>query len=194
MTAIGVGSLRLGLRTTDHHTRVALSMGDVFAGELEPAAAEAIGRALVACCFRLPARDVPSGWQVETTEPAAVVLTGPTGRVATLPQRAAEGIAGHLITAAKMAEERNEAERIAHDQAHLLRMGGIPLADGGVLRLGLTEHPQICDLAGNLAATDDKLRRYLPGGVRATAHFPRPGVFDARRYRQQQAAQKETTR
>lgn len=87
--------------------------------------------------------------------------------VATLPWQKANELARGLLAQAKRAEEWECAERIASDQALLLR-SGVPI--------GLTEHPAIQAEAAKRAAWDRDLRRYLPGGVKAQSIVGIPAV------------------
>ena len=178
-----LGQVQIGLRLDEGRTRVLVALNRDFAFVLGWEAADKLARGLAAAAIREPVGELPAGFRVvaegAVTERADVLLEGPGAKAVLLPQHAASAIGGHLLAAARRCEEQYKAEQIAHDQATLLRVGGIPLADGGRLRLGLTDNPQIQDLAGQMAAHDPQLRRYLPGGVQARAHFPLPGVFDA---------------
>lgn len=87
--------------------------------------------------------------------------------VADLSWEQAHELAAGLRTQALRAEEWAKAERIASDQAILLR-AGVPL--------GLTDHPIIQAEAAKRAAWDRDLRRYLPGGVISQEHVGTPSV------------------
>ena len=87
--------------------------------------------------------------------------------VCEMPWQSALETCGALRSAAKTAEEWDKAERVAADQALLIRAGA---------PIGLTNHPAIRDEAAKVAAWDRDLRRYLPGGVKSQEHVGTPTV------------------
>jgi hypothetical protein len=85
-----------------------------------------------------------------------------------LPYPAALDLARALHIKAKAAEELSQADRIAFDQAIILRRG---------LRFGLTNHPDIQAEAGKEAAWNRDLRRALPGGIKSQEQVGTPAVI-----------------
>lgn len=84
-----------------------------------------------------------------------------------LPYPTALEIAKALKEVAKRAEEWAQAERIAADQALLLRSGA---------PFGITNHPKILDEAKKQAVHDRVLRRALPGGIRSMGVVGAPTI------------------
>ena len=92
-----------------------------------------------------------------------------------MPWDAALQLAQAIFSQAKRAEELASAERIADDQAVLLRLG-VPI--------GLTSRRDIQQEAQKRAAWDSTLRRYIPlarakgvGGVRSQESFGTPRII-----------------
>jgi hypothetical protein len=85
-----------------------------------------------------------------------------------LPYQAALELARAIHIKAKASEELAEADRIAFDQAIILRRG---------LRFGLTNRPDIQDKARTEAAWNRALRRALPGGIRSQEQVGTPAVI-----------------
>jgi hypothetical protein len=85
-----------------------------------------------------------------------------------LPYQAALELARAIYIKAKQAEELAQADRIAFDQAIILRRG---------LRFGLTNRPDIQDEARKEAAWNTTLRRALPGGIRSQEQVGTPAVI-----------------
>lgn len=97
-----------------------------------------------------------------------VVIVVNGQRVASLPYDAAKLVSKAIRVQALRIEERLNADRIAFDQAILLRKS-IPV--------GLTSNPVIIDRAGKEAAWNSNLRRYLPGGVKSQEAFGVPAII-----------------
>jgi len=87
--------------------------------------------------------------------------------VADLPWKAAQALAKALAFQANRAEEWAKAERVALDQAILMRTGA---------PFGLTDDWAILGEARKLAAWDSRLRRYIPS-IRSREAFGRPAVI-----------------
>ena len=92
-----------------------------------------------------------------------------------MPWDAALQLARAIFSQAKRAEELASAERLADDQAVLLRLG-VPI--------GLTSRRDIQEAAQQRAAWDSTLRRYIPlkrakgvGGVRSGESFGTPRII-----------------
>lgn len=92
-----------------------------------------------------------------------------------MPWDAALQLARAIFSQAKRAEELASAERIADDQAVLLRLG-VPV--------GLSSRRDIQEEAQERAAWDSTLRRYIPlkrakgvGGVRSQESFGTPRII-----------------
>ena len=75
-----------------------------------------------------------------------------------------------LATAIRHAglKEHAEAERLIHEGAIMMRAG---------LPLTLSNHPKIIAEAAKEAAWNSDLRRYIPGGVKATDKVGVPTVY-----------------
>jgi hypothetical protein len=86
---------------------------------------------------------------------------------ADLPWRAADVVAKALLSVSRLAEEWDDAERLAIDSAILLRAG---------VGFGLTDHPRIAGEARKEAVSNRQLRRYMPGGVKSREQFGKPSV------------------
>ncbi len=89
------------------------------------------------------------------------------GRAIEMPWNAALDVGRALIKKARAAEEIAKAEGIIFDQALLIRTGA---------PLGFSSHPGIQAEAAKEAAYNSRLRKYLPGGVKATEQFGSPNV------------------
>ena len=87
--------------------------------------------------------------------------------VVDIPWNAALDVAAAIKEKAKDAEEIAKAEGIIFDQALLIRSGA---------PFGFSSHPDIQSEAAKESAHNKDLRRYLPGGVKSTEQFGRPGV------------------
>ena len=97
------------------------------------------------------------------------VLLIKNGRcIAELPWQAADDVANALKAVARKAEEWHSAERIASDQALLIRAGA---------PFGLSNEPLILGEAVKQAVHDRKLRRALPGGVKSKEVFGTPSII-----------------
>jgi len=96
------------------------------------------------------------------------VLLSIGGKVVVLPWKAADELARALRVKARHAEEIEKNESIAFDAAILMRAGA---------PFGLTSHPKIQDEAVKAAAWDTKLRRRMPGGIKAKAIFGAPSII-----------------
>ena len=77
-------------------------------------------------------------------------------------------LARAFVIKARAAEEIDKAAAIVEDQALLFRAGA---------RFGLTNHPRLRELAGNIAAWSTRLRRYLPGGIKSQEMFGTPTII-----------------
>lgn len=89
------------------------------------------------------------------------------GRATEMPPQIARQLARALHAKAGRCEEVIEAERIAFDQAILMRAGAT---------IGLTNRPEILRDAITAAGHDRRIRRYMPGGIRAKAVFGTPTI------------------
>ncbi len=78
------------------------------------------------------------------------------GRALRMPWNVCLDLATALTIQARKAEEVAKHEQITFDQALLIRTGA---------PLGLTDNPDIKRQAAIDAASDPKLRKYIPGGV-----------------------------
>ena len=94
------------------------------------------------------------------------------GRVTSMPWNAALDIARAIEKTARRAEEIAKADGIIFDQALLIRTGA---------PLGFTDNPDIQREAAKEAAHNSDLRKYLPGGVKATEQFGSPTVTRERK-------------
>ncbi len=97
---------------------------------------------------------------------SVVIVAG--GTSIQMPWQVAAELSAALRQVGKRSEEWESAQRIAADQAVLLRAGA---------PIGLTSNPLIQDEAAGLAAHDRGLRRYMPGGVKGRAHVGIPRVI-----------------
>lgn len=84
-----------------------------------------------------------------------------------LPYTAALELSGAIRTQAKRASQAANINRVIADQALLIRKG-FPLA--------LTNRPDVFKEAGNEAAHNRDLRRFLPGGIPSGVVFGFPTV------------------
>ena len=89
------------------------------------------------------------------------------GRALRMPWNAALDVGKALIKKARAAEEIAKVEGIIFDSALLIRTGA---------PLGFTDNPDIQAEAAKEAAHNPQLRKYLPGGVKATEQFGGPTV------------------
>ena len=89
------------------------------------------------------------------------------GRALKMPWNVALDVSKALQIKARKAEEIAKAEGIIFDQALLIRTGA---------PLGFTDNPDIQKEAAKEAAHNGDLRKYLPGGVKATEQFGNPTV------------------
>ena len=89
------------------------------------------------------------------------------GRALNMPWHVALDIARALEKKARKAEEIAKSEGLIFDQALLIRTGA---------PLGFTDNPDIQQEAAKEAAHSSDLRKYLPGGVKATEQFGSPNV------------------
>lgn len=94
------------------------------------------------------------------------------GRAIEMPWNAALDVGKALIKKARAAEEIAKSEGLIFDQALLIRTGA---------PLGFSSHPDIQSEAAKEAAHNPQLRKYLPGGVKATEQFGSPNVSRAER-------------
>ncbi len=85
-----------------------------------------------------------------------------------LPWQVVKAVAKAMLIQAGREEEMANLPRLIQDQA-LLQRTGAPF--------GLTDHPDIQEEAMKTAQHDDKLRKYLPGGVKGTAKLGVPRVI-----------------
>ena len=83
-----------------------------------------------------------------------VIVNGTT--ILDLPWDAAIALARGMISKAKTAEVNAKALEIVSDQALLIRAG---------MPFNLTLRPDLIKLAGNMAAWDSDLRRYMPNRI-----------------------------
>jgi hypothetical protein len=104
---------------------------------------------------------------VRAEGPELVVVFEPARILIRWPVAEWSKITAALHHAACRVETRQQAERVARDQAILLR------ANAG---FGLTNDPVIQAEAKKIAEGDRDLRRYMPGGVRAREQFGIPTV------------------
>ena len=100
------------------------------------------------------------------------VLITIDGRALEMPWNAALDVGKALVKKARAAEEIAKAEGIIFDQALLIRTGA---------PLGFSSHPDIQAEAAKEAAHNPQLRKYLPGGVKATEQFGSPTVLHTER-------------
>jgi len=77
-------------------------------------------------------------------------------------------LAQAIYSVAKKAEEWAEAERIAFDQAMMIRSGA---------PVGLTSNPVIQHEAGKEAAHNRELRRYMPG-IKSQEQVGTPAIYN----------------
>ncbi len=97
------------------------------------------------------------------------VLLVVNGRLAAdMPWDAALEVAKFLHQKAKLAEEHAKANQIIYDSAILLRVG---------FPIGLSNNRAIQKEAGKEAAWNQKLRRYLPGGVKSQEAVGTPTII-----------------
>ncbi len=89
------------------------------------------------------------------------------GRSLMMPWNVALDVARAMEKKARKAEEVAKHEQITFDQALLIRTGA---------PLGFTNNPDIQAEAEKEAAHNPALRKYLPGGVKATEQFGTPNV------------------
>ena len=99
---------------------------------------------------------------------ASVLILADGKLVTEVPCDAALQAANALHSVAKNAEEWSQAERIAMDQALLLRTGA---------PIGFSSNPKIIDESIKQAAWNRDLRRYLPGGIKSREVFGRPSII-----------------
>lgn len=98
---------------------------------------------------------------------SSVLILADGKLVADMPWNVALKSANALHSVGKNAEEWDHAERIAQDQAILMRSGA---------PFGFSSHPKIIDEAIKRAAWDRDLRRYMPGGIKSREVFGRPTI------------------
>lgn len=111
---------------------------------------------------------VPKGVQeARVGRSGQVVLLQIGGKTVEMPWEVAVTLGRALLAAGRDAEEQAKAPTIARDAAILLRAGA---------PVGLSSDPKIRDEAGKLAAWDEQLRRYMPGGIRSEEMLGRPAV------------------
>lgn len=89
---------------------------------------------------------------------------------ADVPWQEAKRFAQNVAAVAKLANEWEEAERVAMDAAILLRAGA---------NIGLANHHAILKEAVSLAVNDRDLRRFMPG-IRSTEVFGAPTIRNSR--------------
>ena len=94
------------------------------------------------------------------------------GRSLRMPWNVALDLSKALNRKARDAEEIAKAESIIFDSALLIRTGA---------PLGFTDNPDIQKEAAKEAVNNSDLRKYLPGGVKATEQFGRPNIHQERK-------------
>ncbi len=94
------------------------------------------------------------------------------GRSLRMPWNVALDLSKALLHKARNAEETAKAESIIFDSALLIRTGA---------PLGFSDNPDIQKEAAKEAVNNDDLRKYLPGGVKATEQFGQPNVHHERK-------------
>lgn len=96
--------------------------------------------------------------------PRVQIIDRVSGRlIADITAQHARDIADALKAQAGKAEEIEQRERLVFEEALLLRTGALPLS--------LVHDRHLRHEAEKEAAWNSDLRRYLPGGVKATQHF-----------------------
>lgn len=110
--------------------------------------------------------------RVTISRDGQTVLVIKNGRaILRIPWDAAEAIGRALLIKAHEAEELVKADSIIADQAILTRLG-VPV--------GLTSNRAMQKAAANIAAWDEKLRRYIPparaGGIASQEIFGTPAI------------------
>ena len=110
--------------------------------------------------------------RVRRDEDSIVLEQATLGQIfAIWPLRYAHAIGEILIAKARDLETREQAEQVVFDQAILFRRG---------LKFGVTSDPNLQHVAGQLAAWDSRLRRYLPGGLPSQEQFGVPAIVHGR--------------
>ena len=97
-----------------------------------------------------------------------VVLSSSKGVTMKIPWQAVPTLCKAMITKAKQMEEMANLDRILEDQAMMFRSGA---------PFGLSNRTDILKEAAHIARYDDKLRKYMPGGVKSTALVGTPTVI-----------------
>lgn len=165
------------------HALVSFFAAGRWSVELDYESATRLGRAILRASQGKGLEiELPRGWRVGTgerriTRKPQVTVHAPNGRYVAIDRAPAQALGSALISRARAADEHENALRVAEDQAMILRAGGLPGANGQRFGMGLTAHPRILDVAANLAVNDHDLRRFMPGGVLATSHYPPPRVL-----------------
>lgn len=93
------------------------------------------------------------------------------GRALRMPWNVALDLSRALMKKARAAEEIAKVEGLIFDQALLIRTGA---------PLGFTDNPDIQKEAAKEAGWNSRLRRFIPGGVKATEQFGKPNVYRER--------------
>lgn len=86
-----------------------------------------------------------------------------------LPNAIAQEFCNSIIANARLIEQDESAADLAFDQALLIRSGALP-------GIGLTDSPDIQDMAAQEAAWNTTLRKALPGGIKQQVQYGTPSV------------------
>ena len=97
-----------------------------------------------------------------------VVLQSSKGITMKVPWQVVETLCKAMIAKSKQIEEMANLDRLLADQAMMFRSGA---------PFGLSNRRDILKEAAHIAQHDDKLRKYMPGGVKSTALVGTPTVI-----------------
>lgn len=108
-----------------------------------------------------------SYWRIRNEGDHVVIIDSIGHTIFNAPYNQALVVVQEFYKAAKAAEEVAEHEKIAYDNAILLKTG---------VHLGLTNHKDIKQESADVALYDPKLRRYLGSGIRSQEAVGTPTV------------------
>ena len=97
-----------------------------------------------------------------------VLLKSSNGTEMKIPWQVVETLCKVMVSKSKQMEEMANLDRILADQAMMFRSGA---------PFGLSNRRDILKEAAHIAQYDDKLRRYMPGGIKSTAIVGTPTVI-----------------
>ena len=97
-----------------------------------------------------------------------VVLSSSKGATMKIPWQVVTTLCKAMNTKAKQLEEMANIDRLLADQAMMFRSGA---------PFGLSNRRDILKEAAHIAQHDDKLRKYMPGGVKSTALVGTPTII-----------------